>query len=121
MLPQEIELWYVIPALRKELAIALKGYGLNQKKVAKILQVSPSAVSQYFGEKRAKNIPFDKTIKTMIRESAATLTYTPDAFTQEIIRLTQAVKDSKAICQIHTLFDPNVKLGCNDCFMEDKK
>ena len=29
--PQEIEVWYVLPALRREIAIALKKQGLKQK------------------------------------------------------------------------------------------
>ena len=57
IMPQEIEVWYLIPALRKELArIFIKDYGLAQKKAAELLGISGAAVSQYVKEKRAKEI-----------------------------------------------------------------
>ena len=41
IMPQEIEVWYLIPALRKELArIFIKDYGLAQKKAAELLGIS---------------------------------------------------------------------------------
>ena len=40
-MPQEIEVWYLIPALRRELAnIFIKNYNLNQKETAKILGIT---------------------------------------------------------------------------------
>lgn len=119
MLPQEVELWYVIPALRKELALALKKYGLSQKKIAEILQVSPAAVSQYVKEKRAKDVPFDAETIAKIKDSATILTYNPKAFRQQIVHLTNEVRASKLICRIHELFDSKVTKGCNDCFLKE--
>jgi ribose 5-phosphate isomerase len=47
-LPIEIEYWYVLPVLRRELAKSLKEIGqLKQKEIAKILGMSESAVRQY--------------------------------------------------------------------------
>ena len=47
-MPQEIEVWYVIPAIRKQLAKALVGeHKLPQKQVADIMGVSSAAISQY--------------------------------------------------------------------------
>lgn len=53
-LPTEVEYWYVLPVIRKELAKALKLEGnLRQKEVADILGISESAVSQYLKGTRA--------------------------------------------------------------------
>ena len=53
-LPTEVEYWYVLPVVRKELAKALKTEGnLRQKEVADILGISESAVSQYLKGTRA--------------------------------------------------------------------
>ena len=54
-LPQEIELWYVIPAIRKQLVIELKRKGLKQKAIAPILGITEAAISQYNRDKRACN------------------------------------------------------------------
>ena len=45
-LPQEIEVWYLIPAIRAELAKELLKEGINQTKIASILNITNAAVSQ---------------------------------------------------------------------------
>ncbi|MFH1405899.1 MAG: hypothetical protein ABIG52_01635 [Nanoarchaeota archaeon] len=52
--PQEIEVWYILPAIRKELVLALKEKGHTQKEIASFLNVTEPAISQYTKEKRAK-------------------------------------------------------------------
>ena len=53
LMPQEIEVRYILPALRKELAIELSK-DMKQKEVANILNITQSALSQYHKEKRGK-------------------------------------------------------------------
>jgi len=51
-LPQEIEVWYIIPAIRKELARLLtKENNLSYEKVGGYLGISKAAVSQYLSNK----------------------------------------------------------------------
>ena len=57
--PQELEVWYILPAIRRELTISLKEEGLKQRQVAEILGVTEAAVSQYIKSKRAKAIKFN--------------------------------------------------------------
>jgi len=53
--PCEFIIWYVLPALRKQLAQTLiREYGMNQAEVAKRMGVSEAAISQYLSSKRAK-------------------------------------------------------------------
>ena len=60
-LPQEIEVWYVLPALRREYAkVLIKEHKLSQKGVAEILQVTESAISQYLTGKRASKVKFSE-------------------------------------------------------------
>ena len=57
LLPQEIEVWYIIPAIRKELAKLLtQKYELSYDKAGVILGVSKAAISQYLSNKRANKI-----------------------------------------------------------------
>ena len=64
MLPQEIEVWYMLPAIRKEFALTLIRHELSQKEVAKLLGVTEAAVSQYKSEKRAHGLEFNEHIKS---------------------------------------------------------
>ena len=68
-LPQEIEVWYVIPAIRREFAKALVKKGLKQREVARMLGVTDAAVSQYFSSKRGSEVKFNQEIKKEIRTS----------------------------------------------------
>lgn len=67
--PQEIEVFYLIPAIRKEMVICFKKQGLQQKEIAKILGITEAAVSQYLHEKRAKEFKLPKKIIKEIEES----------------------------------------------------
>lgn len=44
----------ILPAIRKELVVTLVKMGKKQNEVAKMLQVTPAAVTQYLKGKRAK-------------------------------------------------------------------
>ena len=49
---QDVEVRYVIPSLRRELAIHLSKEKLKQKEIAELLEITPAAVSQYLKQKR---------------------------------------------------------------------
>ena len=54
-IPCEIATWYVLPVIRKELAMLLvKNHGISQKETASLLGVTDAAVSQYLSKKRGK-------------------------------------------------------------------
>lgn len=53
MLRPEIEYWYVVPFIRKSIVKNLRLLGLPQKEIAFMLNITPSAVSQYMHNKRA--------------------------------------------------------------------
>ena len=67
-MPQEIEVRYIIPSIRKEIAkgLVLKGY--KQKEIAGLLEVTPAAISQYMKEKRG-TINFSDELLKEIRNS----------------------------------------------------
>ncbi|HUK39137.1 MAG TPA: helix-turn-helix domain-containing protein, partial [Methanomicrobiales archaeon] len=44
--------WDVLPAIRAALAAELVKNGVSQQEVAKLLEIAPSAVSQYLSGKR---------------------------------------------------------------------
>ena len=112
--PQEIEVWYILPAIRKELVLALKEKGKSQKEIAKLLNVTEPAVSQYAKEKRAQKIKLDDETKKMIREAAEKIKDSQSAFHQ-IQRISKHIKHSKTLCLLHAQIERNLS-GCDACY-----
>lgn len=101
--PQEIEVFYVLPSLRKYLALALKSRGMKQKDVAQILGITPATISQYVSAKRAVHIRFNDEVLAEIQKSARQV---KDRFSylRETQHLLQFIRTSNALCQIHRQF-----------------
>jgi predicted transcriptional regulator len=68
MMPQEVEVWYVLPAIRRELAKVMKtkvvhrknedgdmvDHKITQKEIARMLGVTEPAITQYLLKKRGR-------------------------------------------------------------------
>ena len=54
MMDCEVSSRKVLPAIRKEIVINLIKLGKKQKEIAKLLEVTPAAITQYVKGKRAK-------------------------------------------------------------------
>jgi predicted transcriptional regulator len=54
MMNCEVSSRRILPAIRKEIVLALVNKGKKQKTVARMLMVTPAAVTQYIKGKRAK-------------------------------------------------------------------
>ena len=68
--PCEIVVWYVIPAIRSELAKELLNSGMRQKDVSELMDITQPAVSQYITDKRGSGIKLDDNVKMMIHDFA---------------------------------------------------
>lgn len=113
-LPQELEVWYVIPAIRKELASAMKNNGLKQVEIAKRLGVTKSAITQYLNESRGNEVKLNEKIKREVVHSAQKISNTMDTI-REIQYLLNVTRQEKVICQIHKNLEKDFD-GCNVCF-----
>jgi predicted transcriptional regulator len=121
-LPQEIELWYVIPAIRKALVTELKKHNLKQKEIAPLLGITESAISQYTKDKRAAHCydAFNKSpLESEIKESAKKIinqkSPDPTVAIKEINRLCNFIKKNKIICDIHRKQNKSLK-SCDICY-----
>lgn len=113
-LPQEIEVWYIIPAIRRELAkILTNNQGFTQEKAADILGVSKAAVCQYIHNKRAIKVKFPKTIRKEIEKSAKILAENPKNALKEILRLMDLIKKTKCSCDICKKYNKGILTLCN--------
>ena len=118
--PQEIEVFYLIPALRRELAIALKGKGLEQKEIAKLLNITDAAVSQYFSSKRGvMTLQFNDALKKKIHATALKLLQNSTEVVQDMQELLKISMNEGLTCQLHKQYSVKVEENCDVCF-EDK-
>ncbi len=99
-LRQEIEVWYIIPAIRKELARGLVKKGLKQREVARKLEVTDAAISQYFTSKRGGDVKFNQKIKKEIKVSVESILKGSDTL-KEIQKICKMVHDDGICCYIH--------------------
>lgn len=115
-MPQEIEVWYVLPAIRREIAkIMIDKYGLKQRESAKILGITESAISQYLHEKRAAEVIFDKKTMQLIINSTRKIMKNHNELTRELYKLSDFIKRSELLCQIHRRYDANISKSCDIC------
>ena|SRR3990167_2576229 len=100
VMPQEIEVWYILPALRKEFSKLMLNKGLTQREIAKKLYITEAAVSQYIKGKRGGNLIFSEAIQREIAEGAERLMNTGN-IVQEFQLLCKKIRESEMLCQIH--------------------
>ena len=114
-LPQEIEVWYLIPSLRRELAkILISDFGMNQKQISQTLGVTESAVSQYLKSKRGSELKFSEKDIEKIREAAVNIVETGNA-NEELYNLSVKFRGGNAICSFHKKTDSNISEDCDLC------
>ncbi|MBI2107569.1 hypothetical protein HYU10_00135 [Candidatus Woesearchaeota archaeon] len=119
-MPQEIEVRYILPAIRRELArILVEEKGKSQKKASKLLDVTEAAISQYLHMKRAKEVIFSPEVIEEIRKSADILTATPtrQRLIGEMYRISNLTDVRQILCGIHRSQSKDLE-SCNVCFEE---
>ncbi len=65
--------WDVLPAIRAAIAVELVRCGVSQVEAARMLEIAPSAVSQYLSGKRGYRIEFENDVKKSIGHLALDL------------------------------------------------
>jgi len=98
-LTQKVELNYLIPAIRKEFIDILERHGLNDAQIARKLNITRAAVSQYKHKKRGKSIKFPQSIKKEIKRAAVAIMKGKIA-SALIYNLINKTKKSRYICII---------------------
>ncbi|MCH8003645.1 MAG: hypothetical protein IH934_03350 [Nanoarchaeota archaeon] len=119
-MPQEIEVWYIIPALRRELAKAMiNDFSLTQKYTAELMNLTEAAVSQYLHSKRAKDVVFSEAILKEIKASSKRIIENRNLLLQEMLRLTKLTAVKHVMCDLHKKYDATLPDNCEICFEED--
>ncbi len=120
-MPQEIEVRYILPAIRRELArIFIQEHKLSQKDAAKILGLTEAAVSQYQHSKRAKEVVFSDNVTNEIRVSADRILVDKSSkqrLIAEMYRISNLTKVKHILCDLHRSQSKELE-SCNICFDE---
>jgi predicted transcriptional regulator len=144
MMPQEVEVWYVLPAIRREIAKVMKTkevprigedgkvhqHRITQKEIAKMLGVTEPAITQYLLKKKGMRSRGDQVVipERFIKEieksaDAMIASYQKglseddlyEIMTREVNRIIKVIRDDGAMCDIHRQFSAHVKGDCNAC------
>jgi uncharacterized protein len=102
--PCQIAQWYLLPAISAELVKELKKLGVKQAEIARLMGVTPAAISQYVKGKRGKKISFGMDMQKRIALSAkriATKALDDERLMREMCELCIQARRSKAVCDLH--------------------
>ncbi len=112
--PQEIEVFFILPALRRDLARSMKEkLGLDQKTIAKRLGITEPAVSQYLNNKRATKVVFSPRVDSAILLSSKKI-LDNISLIREVQSLITLAREELVTCALHEELVPALK-GCRAC------
>jgi len=112
-LPQEIEVWYIIPTIRKSLSKELvKRHGFTLQKTGNALGVSKAAVSQYLNKKRGKSLKLPRSVKAEVKVSADLIAKGEKEAFHEIMRLLTICRIAGVGCLACKKFNKGVLEKC---------
>lgn len=112
--PSEIIYWEILPAIRKQIVLELKNMDIKQSEIAKILAVTPSAISQYVSNKRGEYNFSDEFMKKIRTSVQKILDKSSDSF-REVNILVKEFENARSVCKIcRDKNDINGK--CGICF-----
>ena len=113
-LPQEIEVWYVIPAIRRELArVLIIKHKLKQNEIAKILGTTEAAISQYLNKKRGQELKFPKKMEKEFENAAKLIVKDKRKVVSEILSLIKITKQQGLSCYICKKYNKGILPFCS--------
>ena len=119
---QEIEVRYILPAIRRELArIFVEDHKLSQKEASKLLGLTEAAVSQYRHSKRAKEVVFSSAVVNEIKVSADRIladNADKHRLMAEMYRISNLTTVRQVLCDIHRSQSKDLE-NCSVCFDEE--
>ena len=119
-MPQEVEVWFIIPAIRSEIAKSMiEDHKFTQKRVSEYMDITEAAVSQYVSSKRAKEVIFSNGILEEIKKSVKVIIKDKEKLIYEMMRLCKLTEVKQVMCDLHKKQDLRLPDNCDVCFEED--
>ena len=106
-IPCELVVWYVLPAIRKDIARELvDSHNMSQTEVAKRFGVTGAAISQYLKKKRGENLQIEESPDRQvyvdaIKGSAARIAAGAGVFADEVCVMCKVVKKMGLLKKIY--------------------
>jgi len=115
--PCELVVWYLLPAIRSELAKELKTekFRFKQTEIAEKLGVTPAAVSLYISKKRAPDFKFSGNIKEKIKAIAKRIAYedlSEFEIMQNLCVICIEARKTDLLCEIHRSVESGIPEKC---------
>tara|TARA_Y100000310_G_scaffold345603_1_gene467141 strand:- start:7524 stop:7913 length:390 start_codon:yes stop_codon:yes gene_type:complete len=120
ILPQEIEVWYIIPAIRRELARCLiVEHKITYEKAGKILGISKAAISQYLKDKRAAKIKLHHRAIKEVCASCKRLVKGTSSTVKEITKILEVIRKSDLPCEVCGKLRDGILTDCKEIRIKD--
>jgi predicted transcriptional regulator len=113
LLPQEIEVWYVLPAIRRGMCKELIANGLTQRKAAALFGLTEAAVSQYVNSKRAGKVRFNAKFLSELRNVCLMIREEKMTAYEGLQILSREFRQSGQICAIHRKLEKPENMPCS--------
>lgn len=95
--PCEIIVWKVLPAIKCKMAANMKEKGVPQKEIAKVLNVTEAAISQYLSGKRASEFNLEK-VEKEIQEATTKVLKNPESFIFIVCDICKIIRKKGLLC-----------------------
>lgn len=119
-LSQEIEVWYVIPALRSWISRCLiEDFDMSYEQVGNILGVSRAAISQYMKGKRAAKIKLPKELGSKITAACKVLVKDETKSVEEIEKILRHVRDKGLAVSVCGKLKEGILGDCSEVKFKD--
>jgi predicted transcriptional regulator len=93
--------WDVLPAIRSAIAVELVRNGVSQVEAARMLEIAPSAVSQYISGKRGYRVEFEEDVKKSVSILAQDLIDKKQVnLVERICGICQQLRNSEGGCTV---------------------
>ncbi|MFW9780539.1 MAG: transcriptional regulator [Candidatus Heimdallarchaeota archaeon] len=117
--PQEVVVWYVLPAIRREITQTLiNEHNMPQKEIAKRFYLTEPAISQYKKSRRGQiGVEFDEIIQEKIQDAAHNIAVRDSSAPHEVQRVLKYIEKSGFLCTLHKKFGL-VHEDCGICDIE---
>ncbi|MBC7086644.1 MAG: transcriptional regulator [Methanomethylovorans sp.] len=101
-LPCQTIVWDVLPAIRAAIAEELVKLGVSQQETARLLDMAPSAISQYLSKKRGYRIEFENDVKKAINTLAMDLSKGENSdLPKRICDICTMLRETNSECSSH--------------------
>ncbi len=115
--PQEVIVWYILPAIRREITkFLIEEHNLPQKDIAQRFGLTEPAISQYKKGARG-DIEFSSGIKEKVKEAARSIAEEGSSAPREVQRVLKYIQNGGFLCDYHKRYGL-VHKDCDICKIE---